>query len=464
MHELQADYVVVGSGAVGMAFADIILTESDATVLIVDRYAKPGGHWNAAYPFVELHQPAAFYGVSSKELSGGRLEQGGLNEGLGELATGAQVNAYFDDVMRHQFLPTGRVQYFPSCDYLGEGRFVSKISGEQYSVTALNKLVDCTHLNTEVPSTHVPNFSIAEGVRFMPLNDLPKVADAPKGYVVIGAGKTGIDACLWLLGNGVNPDAITWIVSRDAWLLDRRNTQIADEFFFDTMGSYANQMESLADAETVDDLFEKLEETGYFVRIHPDVKPSMFHAATVSKPEIEELRRIKNVVRLGRVKSISRDQIVLDKGVVATSPEAIHVDCSASALANIKTKTIFTGSTITPQMVRPYQPVFSAAFIAHVELSYADDETKNRLCAPVPLPNHDTDFLRFTAVSLANQYQWNTEPELRKWIAGNRLDGPSKLLQRIKPDESEKMQIVKRIQDSVPRAAVNLNKLLLQVK
>lgn len=463
MHELQADYVVVGSGAVGMAFADIILTESDATVLIVDRYAKPGGHWNAAYPFVELHQPAAFYGVSSKELSGGRLEQGGLNEGLGELATGAQVSAYFDDVMRHQFLPTGRVQYFPSCDYLGEGRFVSKISGEQYSVTALNKLVDCTHLNTEVPSTHVPNFSIAEGVRFMPLNDLPKVADAPTGYVVIGAGKTGIDACLWLLGNGVNPEAITWIVSRDAWLLDRRNTQIADEFFFDTMGSYANQMESLADAETVDDLFEKLEETGYFVRIHPDVKPSMFHAATVSKAEIEELRRIKNVVRLGRVKSISRDQIVLDKGVVPTSPEAIHVDCSASALANIKTKTIFTGSTITPQMVRPYQPVFSAAFIALVELSYADDDTKNRLCAPVPLPNHDTDFLRFTAVSLANQYQWNTEPELRKWIAGNRLDGPSKLLQRIKPDESEKMQIVKRIQDSVPRAAANLHKLLLQV-
>ena len=463
MHELQADYVVVGSGAVGMAFTDILLTESDATVLIVDRYAKPGGHWNVAYPFVELHQPAAFYGVSSKELSGGRLEQGGLNKGLGELATGAQVSAYFDDVMRHQFLPTGRVQYFPSCDYLGEGRFVSKISGAQHSVTALKKLVNCTHLNTEVPSTHTPNFNIAEGVRFMPLNDLPKVTEAPSAYVVIGAGKTGIDACLWLLGNGVSPDAITWIVSRDAWLLDRRNTQIADEFFFDTMGSYANQMESLAEAESVDDLFERLEETGYFVRIHPDVKPSMFHAATISKPEIEELRRIKNVVRLGRVKSISRDQIVLDKGVVPTSPEAIHVDCSASALAKVKTKTIFEGNTITPQMVRPYQPVFSAAFIAHVEISYADDDTKNRFCAPVPLPNHDTDFLRFTAVSLANQYQWNTEPELRSWIAGNRLDGPSKLLRNLKPEESEKMQIVKRIQGSVPRAAANLQKLLLQV-
>jgi hypothetical protein len=81
----------------------------------------------------------------------------------------------------------------------------------------------------------------------------------------------------------------------------------------------------------------------------------------------------------------------------------------------------------------------------------------------VPLPNHDTDFLRFTAVSLANQYQWNTEPALRAWIAGNRLDGPSKLLQGLKPDDAEKMQVVKRIQESVPRAAANLQSLLQQI-
>jgi hypothetical protein len=219
-----------------MAFADVLVTESEASVLIIDRYAKPGGHWNVAYPFVELHQPAAFYGVSSKELSGGRQEWGGLNDGLGELASGAQVSAYFDDVMRHQFLPSGRVRYFPSCDYRGEGRVVSQLSGEQFHVKATKKLIDCTHLNTEVPSTHTPNFAVAEGVRFMPLNDLPRVTEPPEGFVVIGAGKTGIDACLWLLGRGVNPDAITWIVSRDAWLLDRRNTQVTDEFFLDTMG------------------------------------------------------------------------------------------------------------------------------------------------------------------------------------------------------------------------------------
>ncbi len=33
--QLEADYVIVGSGAVGMAFADVILTESDATIIMV---------------------------------------------------------------------------------------------------------------------------------------------------------------------------------------------------------------------------------------------------------------------------------------------------------------------------------------------------------------------------------------------------------------------------------------------
>ena len=72
---LETDYLIVGSGAVGMAFADTLLSETDARIMIVDRYAKPGGHWNVAYPFVSLHQPSQFYGVSSKELSNGRIDQ-----------------------------------------------------------------------------------------------------------------------------------------------------------------------------------------------------------------------------------------------------------------------------------------------------------------------------------------------------------------------------------------------------
>ena len=66
---LEADYLVVGAGAMGMAFADEILhTSKTARVVVVDRRAKPGGHWNSAYRFVTLHQPALYYGVNSEPL------------------------------------------------------------------------------------------------------------------------------------------------------------------------------------------------------------------------------------------------------------------------------------------------------------------------------------------------------------------------------------------------------------
>ena len=64
----DVDYLIVGAGAMGMAFADTILTESTASVALVDRRARPGGHWNDAYPHVRLHQPSAFYGVNSRVL------------------------------------------------------------------------------------------------------------------------------------------------------------------------------------------------------------------------------------------------------------------------------------------------------------------------------------------------------------------------------------------------------------
>ena len=140
--KLKTDYLIVGSGAVGMAFADTMLTDSDADLIIIDRHHKPGGHWNVAYPFVTLHQPAAFYGVCSKELSNGKLDEVGLNKGLGHLASGAEVSAYFDDVMRHRFLPSGRVRYYPMCDYLGDNKFQSLLTGEVFEVEVARRRVD----------------------------------------------------------------------------------------------------------------------------------------------------------------------------------------------------------------------------------------------------------------------------------------------------------------------------------
>jgi len=36
-----------------------------------------GGHWLHAYPFVRLHSPSAYYGVSSLPLGEGRVDEAG---------------------------------------------------------------------------------------------------------------------------------------------------------------------------------------------------------------------------------------------------------------------------------------------------------------------------------------------------------------------------------------------------
>lgn len=457
--QLQCDYLIIGSGAVGMAFADTLAAESDASMIIVDRYAKPGGHWNMAYPFVTLHQPSSFYGVASKELSKGHRDEVGWNKGLGQLASGAEVLAYFDEVMQQTLLPTGRVQYFPLCDYQGNGTFVSKLHGSTYQVQ-YKKLVDCTFLNTKIPKTHTPNFAIDEGVQFMPLNDLPYVQSPPEGYVVIGGGKTGIDACLWLLSQNVNPDDITWIISRDAWLIDRATTQPDMEFFDQVIGAQAAQFEALAKASSVDNLFELLEEKGALVRIDKNVQPTMFHGATVSQMEMEQLRKIKNVVRKRRVEHISTSTIQLKEGTIPTSTQHIHVDCSATPLENTTIKPIWQDKTITPQTVRSYQPVFSASMIAHLEMIHSDNDTKNGLCQVVPIPDRHTDWINMTRINMMNQFQWGQDPALKQWLRDNRLDGFSKLISQVDRNDESKIAIMKKFKEFGMAAMANIQNLM----
>ncbi len=459
--ELATDYLIVGSGAVGMAFADVIISETDKNVVIVDRFAKPGGHWNSAYPFVTLHQPSQFYGVSSRELSKGRIDEVGLNRGLSDLASGAEVSAYYDDVMRHTLLPTGQVRYFPMCDYRGDGNFEHKLSGEHFHVTP-HMTVDCTYLNTTVPSTHTPNFEVGVGVQFMPLNDLPKLEHARAGYVVVGGGKTGIDAVLWLIDVGVDPDQITWIVSRDAWLLNRKNAQPGLEFFENTIGAQANQFEAIASSTSVADMFDRLEACGYFLRLDTAVRPTMFHAATISELELAELQRVKNIVRMGRVQTISTDEIVLDGGTVPTTAEHLFIDCSASAISTLEPKPIFEDGLITPQTVRSYQPAFSAAFVAHIDATRETVEEKNHLCQVVPLPNADLDYLKLTSAFMVNQFNWGQDPEIKAWLLANRLDGFSQTIAAVPKDDEAKIAILRKLGDNAFPAVAKLGEYIAE--
>jgi NAD(P)-binding Rossmann-like domain len=460
---LDTDYLIIGSGAVGMAFADTLFHETDARMVIVDRHHGPGGHWNDAYPFVRLHQPSAYYGVNSKKLGTDSKDGSGINVGMYERASAAELVSYYEQVMR-PMLASGRVRYFPMCDYTGDGRFKSLTSGHVQQVHVGKKIVDSTYLQTMVPSTTPPKYAIAEGVRCIPLNGLPRVSQPPSGYVVVGSGKTGIDACLWLLENGVDADAIAWIMPRDAWYLNRAKVQPGEEFFVQSYGGFAEQVEAIASAESMPDLFARLSASGQLLRIDETVTPTMFHSAIMSESEMLLLRQIKKIVRLGRVQQIEAHQIVLDRGTFPSDPDRLYVDCSASAIARRPIVPVFNGNTITPQFVRTVQPTFSAALIAHVEANYPDDgdgeALKNTLCRVIPLPDQPEDWLRMMAVNMGNQQRWSKDKALMGWIMQSRLDGFSALARSVKPTDNEKLSLLQRYGKSAGPALANMPILL----
>ena len=428
MTTLETDYLVIGAGAAGMAFADELISDSDADVVMVDRRHRPGGHWNDAYPFVRLHQPAPFYGVNSRRLGTDVIDTTGPNAGWYPRSSAGEICDYFGHVLDETLLPSGRVRFFGMCDYVGKKRdehvFVSRLNGDETRVRARRRVVDATYLETPIPATHVPSFDIDPDARFIPVNDLVTISEPARGYTVIGAGKTAMDACSWLLDNGVEPDAIRWIRPRDAWMLDRAHAQPLD-LVTSIIEDVAAQLEAAAEAESVGDLFARLEANGHLIRLDERVEPTMYRCATVSTSELAQLRSIENVVRQGRVRAIGTDEIVLEAGTIPTDVAQVHVDCTAAGLRVSPGRPIFEDDRITLQQVRICQPTFNAALVGYIEASDRDDAERNRLCPPNPYPTAARDWIVGTHISMSAQAAWNNDTDLMTWLAGNRLNATS---------------------------------------
>jgi hypothetical protein len=456
---MQVDYLVVGAGAMAMAFTDVLITETDATVIMVDRYHQPGGHWNRAYPFVRLHQPSAFYGVNSRKLGSDTIDTAGWNKGLYELATNSEVCAYFDQVMQQQFLPTGRVRYLPMVDYLGEGKCRSLASGEVLDISAA-KTVDATYMNVTVPSMRPPSYQVDDGVACVPPNAVAQLGGQYQRYVVVGAGKTGMDACLFLLRNGVSPQNISWIMPRDSWLLDRANIQPGGLFAESIGRSFARQFEVFATAESLEDALLRVAEQGGLLRFDEAVWPTMYRCATVTKAELEQLRRIEDVIRMGRVQRISSDTIHLDEGTVATAETTLHIDCTADGLERRPAVPVFDADKLILQSVRTCQQVFSAAFIGHVEAAYQDDTIKNELCTPVPHPDSALDFLKTNLANNLNTARWGQDAQLQTWLQNARLDGFSQGPDEAQPPSPEQLAMLRTVVENTLPAIANLQKLI----
>lgn len=457
---INATYLIVGAGATGLAFADTLLAETNKTAIIVDRYSRPGGHWTTAYSYVRLHQPSAYYGVNSRPLGHDAVDQVGWNKGLSELACRDEVLAYYDAVMRLTLLPSGRIQYFPKHEYLGDGSFRSILTNKTYRIGKDTRIVDATYSDVQVPSMVPPAYEVSSGIRLVTPNELPSITRPYANYTVVGAGKTGIDALLWLLGTGIDHARITWVISRDSFFINRASLQTGSIFIPRTRAYQKDANESVAAAKSMDDLLKRLLACGRLLRLDDNIWPTSYRCATVSVAELEQLRMIKSVIRKGRVRRIEVDQVTLDNGTYKPEADSLYIDCSANAIPVRDKVPIFQGHKITLQPVLACQQVFSAAIISHVEATYDSEELKNDLCQPIPLPYDPSDLAVMQLQSLQNMAKWYQQPKTFAWLRQSRLNWMRALLPAELDDPEKQPAILRKLTEDSMAASAKLKQLL----
>jgi hypothetical protein len=407
---VQADYLGVGAGAAGMAFVDSLIHNADVRVALLDRRHSAGGHWLDAYPFVRLHQASEFYGVVSTPLGKGERQTNGPEAGLHERAAAPDIVAYYARVLE-SMVTSGQVTFHPNSEYLGGRRWMSRLSGQHFAVPDSCRVVNAHYLAPEIPAQTPAPFGVADSVRVIPVNDLVRLAEIPGQFVIVGSGKTATDAIVWLLDNGVDPGAVCWLRPRDPWMFNRAVVQPDPTI---NLGMVANILEAAREATSPDDLFLRLEAAGVMLRVDPRVTPSMAKTPTLAQWELDRLRAIENVVRLGHIRHVEPGRVVCTGGEAAIDRNALVVHCAASGLQYPPLVPVWGSEAITLQCVAT-GPIFGAALAGYVEATREDDAEKNRLCPPHPLPNTPADWPRGIVHGARGSQALATEPDVKRW-------------------------------------------------
>lgn len=461
---MQADYLISGAGASALSFLDVLLTESDATVVIVDRRDAPGGHWNDAYPFVRLHQSGSFYGVNSRQLGKQRTGQEDYLDPTFELCTKSEILHYFHDLMENTYLPTGRVTYLRNSEHLGDGLVRHLVTGVETQVEVAKKVVNAGIAGDfgAIPATHIPKFAITEDAPCVPINDLPRHAVHHQNFCVIGAGKTGMDAAVWLLDQGVAADRITWVRPNDYWLFNREKILNHPELFTTTVGTFLSEMETLGRVTSIEEYCLSMEDIGAWHRIDPDVAPTRFHAAVCSPREVAQLARIENVVRKGYVTAVKPGEITLTDGTQTMSEDTLYIDCSAAAAVVMPKDLppVFNGDEINLHMIRPFQPLFGAALIAFLEAKVPDDAARAACTHTVNFHNTPAEYVAEMLPAMMNQGAWSKVPPVKAWMERTRLQAINHLLPGFDPTDVKKVEMMSRFGPAVKAAVGNIPKII----
>jgi hypothetical protein len=463
---MMTDYLIKGCGLMGLNFADTLVREAQAHVTLVDERAAPGGHWNEAYPFVTLHQPAPLYGLASTPLGDEVVDASGCNAGLMRLPSGWEVAVHFRRVLQERLLPTGRVRYLPLHRLNDDGDVVSLLTGRTERIVPTKAVVDATLLQPATPLHHQRSFIVEGNALCVPPQALTAQAPGFRHFVVIGGGKTGLDSVSWLLDQGVAPDSVWWVVPRDAWWSNRRAVQTSATHRAGTLSMMRRAAEAMAQAASVQDFCEGLERhAGTLLRLSPDVWPSMYHAATVTEAELARARGVGRIVREGHVLSIEPGCLRLEGGAVPVPDQTLFIDCTARALSRGMQSPgpVFdvrhSGLHIRLQCLRFPMLSLSAALIAAIEARVDEEAVRHDMTQVCRMVDTVEDWIDRILVGGRNQRAWMAHEGIRDWLSTCRLDPFPAMMAQVLPDSGPEAADLQRLKDLGPAVQANLLKL-----
>ena len=165
------------------------------------------------------------------------------------------------------------------------------------------------------------------------------------------------------------------------------------------------------------------------LRIDRSVTPTMAKTPTLAQWELDQLRMIEDVVRLGHIQRVEPSRLLLSEGEVAAAKDAVIVHCAASGLRYRPLVPIWGSEAITLQPIRTGFPCFGAALAGYAEAILENDEEKNRLCPPSPYSDTPTDWAGMQVLGNRASMSFASHADLKAWA-----DGVSLNPARIPPD------------------------------
>jgi hypothetical protein len=181
------------------------------------------------------------------------------------------------------------------------------------------------------------------------------------------------------------------------------------------LGLAADTLASAANARSPDEMFLRLEAADVMFRIDRDVVPTMAKTPTLGQWELDLLRTIERVVRLGHISNVSRSEIVFKKGSIPLAPHSLVVHCAASGLCYPQLIPIWEPDKIRLQTIRADFPCFCAALAGYVEATRDDDRERNRLCPPNTLPDNPSNWAEMQVRGTLAARAFSAEPDIITW-------------------------------------------------